>query len=135
VNRRRTVKPHLSFGSIALLIVAAIVMASAGVFHAYIKNRQINVSREIQRVEDTISQYQLDIATDKMFLADQLNSVRIRARLKEISSDLRSIPQGVVKEVLASPRILAQGDSSPESLPALASAPSESDGPAVASVP
>ena len=135
MNRRRTVKPHLSFGSIALLIVAAIVMASAGVFHAYIKNRQINVSREIQRVEDTISQYQLDIATDKMFLADQLNSVRIRARLKEISSDLRSIPQGVVKEVLALPRILAQGDSSPESLPVLASAPSESDGPAVASVP
>ena len=135
MNRRRTVRPHLSFGSIALLIPAAIVMASAGVFHAYIKNRQINVSREIQRVEDTISQYQLDIATDEMLLAAQLNSVRIRARLKEISSDLRSIPQGAVKEVSASPRILAQGKPSPESIPALPSAPSEPDGIAVASVP
>ena len=135
MNRRRTVRPQLSFGGIVLLISAAIVMASAGVFHAYIKNRQINVSREIQRVEDTISQYQLDIATDEMLLADQLNSVRIRARLKEISSDLRSIPQGVVKVVSASPLILAQGHASPETSPSLASVPSESDGTAVASVP
>lgn len=90
-----------------LLIAAAVVMAAAGVFHAYIKNRQINVSREIQRVEDNISQHKLDIATDEMLLTDQLNSVRIRDRLKEISSDLRSIPQGVVREVALSSEHLA----------------------------
>jgi len=52
VNRRRKVKPHLGFGTIVFLIVAAVMLAAAGVFHAYVKNRQINVAREIQGMEE-----------------------------------------------------------------------------------
>ncbi len=99
MNRRRTVTAHLSFGNVVFLIAAALVMASAGVFHAYIKNRQINVSREIQAVEDQISQHNLEIATHEMLLGDELNRFVLGARLKDISSDLRSIPVSVVTEI------------------------------------
>ena len=102
MNRRRAVKPHLGFGTIVLLIVAAVVMAAAGVFHAYVKNRQINVAREIQGTEDRISQHRLDITTLEVRLDDQLNPILINDRLTEMSSDLRRIPVDVVREIPAS---------------------------------
>tara|TARA_B100001105_G_C22323706_1_gene413730 strand:- start:268 stop:675 length:408 start_codon:yes stop_codon:yes gene_type:complete len=99
VNRRRKVKPHLGFGTVVFLIVAAVMMAAAGVFHAYVKNRQINVAREIQGMEERISQHKLDITTLEVRLDDQLNPILINDRLNEMSSDLRRIPVGVVKEI------------------------------------
>ena len=102
MNRRRAVKPHLGFGTIVLLIVAAVVMAAAGVFHAYVKNRQINVAREIQGAEDRISQQRLDITTLEVRLDDQLNPILLNDRLAEMSSDLRRIPVDVVREIPAS---------------------------------
>lgn len=139
MNRRRTTKPHLGLGSIVLLIAAAVVMASAGIFYAYIKNRQINVSREIQRVEDRISQHRLDIATDEMLLAEQLNPFLIRDRLKEISSDLRAIPLGVTREISARaperPPSPSTAELSSTPPPGLAHRPSPVGGSAVAGGP
>ena len=81
------------------LIVAAVMLAAAGVFHAYVKNRQINVAREIQGMEERISQHKLDITTLEVRLDDQLNPILINDRLNEMSSDLRRIPVGVVEEI------------------------------------
>lgn len=123
MNRRRAVKPHLGLGTIVLLIVTAVVMAAAGVFHAYVKNRQINVAREIQGVEDRISQYRLDITTLEVRLDDQLNPILINDRLAEMSSDLRRIPVDVVREIPASPIGRSRADfpgQDPHSLSALA---------------
>ena len=104
MNRRRKMKPDLGFGTVVLLIVTAVVMAAAGVFHAYLKNRQIKVARQIQAVEERISQYKLDITNLEVRLDDQLNPILINDRLTEMSSDLRRIPLDAVKEV--SPRRL-----------------------------
>jgi len=92
-------KPDLGFGTVVLLIVTVVVMAAAGVFHAYLKNRQIKVARELQGVEDRISQCKLDITTLEIRLDDQLNPILLKDRLMEMSSDLRRIPPGVVEEV------------------------------------
>lgn len=99
MNRRRKMKPDLGFGTVVLLIVTVVVMAAAGVFHAYLKNRQIKVARELQGVEDRISQCKLDITTLEIRLDDQLNPILLKDRLMEMSSDLRRIPPGVVEEV------------------------------------
>lgn len=99
MNRRRSSKPTLGMGSVIMLIAAALVIASAGVFHAYIKNRQVNVTRDIQRVEERIAQHELDIQTYQMRLDEALNRFLIRDRLKEISSDLRSITAKDVREI------------------------------------
>ena len=99
MNRRRKMKPDLGFGTVVLLIVTVVVMAAAGVFHAHLKNRQIKVARELQGVEDRISQCKLDITTLEIRLDDQLNPILLKDRLMEMSSDLRRIPPGVVEEV------------------------------------
>ncbi len=95
-------KADLGFGTVLLLIVTALVMAAAGVFHAYLKNQQIKVARELQGVEDRISQCKLDITTLEVRLDDQLNPILLNDRLIEMSSDLRRIPPSVVEEVSVS---------------------------------
>lgn len=121
MNRRRTVKAHLGLGSILLMIVAALIISAAGVFYAYIKNRQISVAREIQRTEERISQHDLDIKTTQMLLAEQLNPFLLRDRLREFNSDLRRIPHAVVSEV----EPLPPGSLSPHGGEAEAGSPSE----------
>jgi len=86
-------------GTVILLVASMIVMGGAGVFHAYVKNRQINVAREIQVVEERISQHKLDITNLEVRLDDQLNPILINDRLADMSSDLRRIPPSVVKEI------------------------------------
>lgn len=123
MNRRRGAKAHLSFGTILLLITAAVVMSAAGVFHAYVKNRQVNVAREIQRAEERISQHELDIRTKQMQLAEQLNRFLLRDRLREFNSDLRPIPVSEVREIEASAperASLAAGSPGSSTLPASA---------------
>ncbi len=122
MNRRRTVKRDLGFGSILLLVIAAVVIASVGVFHASVKNRQVNVAREIQTLENLISQHELDIKTDNMRLGEQLNRFLIRDRLREFSSDLRPIPGKAIREVGPASRDApavagASSDSSPDRVP------------------
>ena len=104
MNRRKTEKANLGMGHLTLLVAVAVLLAGAGVFHVYVKNRQIKVSRQIQAVEERISQYKLDITNLEVRLDDQLNPILINDRLTEMSSDLRRIPLDAVKEV--SPRRL-----------------------------
>jgi hypothetical protein len=93
----------MGVGTVVLLIAAAVVIASSGVFYAYVKNRQINVLRDIQRSEERISQHELDIQTTQMLLAEQLNPILLRDRLRELNSDLRSIPLNAAREIESHP--------------------------------
>lgn len=95
MNRRKKGPREIGFGSVLILLVTALVMAAGGVFHAYIKNRQINVSREIKRVEDRIAEHQLDVEAQAMVLAKLNNRFLIRDRLINLGSEL--IP---IKEVI-----------------------------------
>ncbi len=75
MNRRRPVKSNIGIGAIVLLIAAALVVAGAGVFHAYTKNQQIKVARALQKVENRISQHRFDITNLEVRLEDQLNPI------------------------------------------------------------
>lgn len=111
MNRRRQER-NLSFGSVLLLIVAAVVTTAAGVFHAYVKNRQIDVARQIEETEQRVAQYELDIKTLQMRLDQELNRYLVRDRLQQIASKLESIPVTSVEEIAP--------ESVDESLPDLA---------------
>lgn len=93
MNRRKKGPREIGFGSVLLLIVAALVMAAGGVFHAYIKNRQINVTREIKRVEDRIAEHQLDIESQEMVLAKLNNQFLIRDRLIDLNTEMIPITE------------------------------------------
>ena len=102
-------------------------MTSAGVFHAYVKNRQIHVQREIRKTEQRIVQHELEIQTLQMRLGEQLNRYLIRDRLREIASDLRPIPAGDLEVIDAlQPERTSPGlahRSSPPNSTAVASGP------------
>ena len=102
MNRKRTNR-NLNFGSIVFLVVVAVVLASAGVFHAYIKNRQVEVARQTDKTEQRISQHELDIKTLQMHLDRQLNRFVIRDELARCGSDLVAIPVTEVEEIELNP--------------------------------
>lgn len=115
MNRRRTESHNLGAGSVILLVLAAVVVTAAGVFHAYVKNRQIHVKREIEKAEQRISQHEFEIETMQMRLDDELNRYLINGRLREIASDLRPIHTADI-EIIRKERpeeALAQRPSSP----------------------
>ena len=99
MNRRRAARENLGVGPVVLLVLTALVIAGAGVFHAYTKNQQIKVARSLQKVENRVSQHRLDITNLEVRLEEQLNPILLNDRLIQMSSDLRSIPLEAVKSI------------------------------------
>ena len=98
MNRRKSETRHPASVFFAIILGVAIA-AAGGVLHAYYKNRQIQVAREIDAIERRIEQYQLDIRTTQYRTDQLLNRFAMRERLIENSSSLRPIPMGVIEEV------------------------------------
>ncbi len=102
MNRRRNeTKPPAS--AYVALILAAAISATGGVAHAYFKNRQIQVSREIDALDRRVDNYQLEIRTTEMRMDELLNRFLIRTQLEEMGSSLRPIPVGIIEEVDPAP--------------------------------
>ncbi|MDG2488198.1 MAG: hypothetical protein P8M65_10860 [Roseibacillus sp.] len=99
MNRRRAARENLGVGPVVLLILTALVIAGAGVFHAYTKNQQIKVARSLQKIENRVSQHRLDITNLEVRLEEQLNPILLNDRLIQMSSDLRRIPLEAVKSI------------------------------------
>lgn len=98
MNRKRTAK-NLSFGSLVFLVLVAVVLATAGVFYAYIKNQQVKVARSTEKAEHRIGQLEMDIKTLQMHLDQQLNRYLLHDRLRQSGSSLIPIPLNVVEEI------------------------------------
>jgi hypothetical protein len=102
MNRKRTNR-NLNFGSIVFLVVVAVVLAAAGVFHAYIKNQQVEVARRTEKTEQRISQHELDIKTLQMHMEQQLIRPLIWEKLRRRKSKLVKIPINEVEKIDANP--------------------------------
>jgi len=98
MNRRRH-QARISASIFFALFLAAGIVAGGGVLHAYYKNRQVQVSREIDAIERRVEQYRLDIRTTEMRMDQLLNRFVIRKQIEENGSALRPIPMGVVEEI------------------------------------
>jgi len=96
MNRRRSAR-NLSFGSVVFLVFVAVVLATAGVFHAYVKNLQVQVGRKTEKTEKRIGQLEMDILTLQMRLDEQLIRPLLRARLTQ--SSLVPIPSHAIVEI------------------------------------
>lgn len=98
MNRRRNETRTPASVFFALFLAAAIA-AGGGVLHAFYKNRQIQVTREIDAIDRRVEQYRLDIRTTDMRKDQLLNRFVIRKQIEESGSLLRPIPMGVVEQV------------------------------------
>ncbi len=98
MNRRRNEEktPFLIFFA---LFMAAVIAAGGGVLHAYFKNRQVQISREIDATERNIVQCRLDIRTSEMRMDLLLNRFVIRKQVQQNGSLLRPIVMSVIEEV------------------------------------
>lgn len=98
MNRRRNQASTYSL-VIFSLILGATIAAAGGVLHAYYKNRQIQVAREIDSIDRRVVQYRLDIQTTEMRMDQLLNRFAIRKQIEENGSSLRPIPTGVCEMI------------------------------------
>lgn len=96
-RRRQESRTHLSV--FLSLFLAAAIVAAGGVLHAFYKNRQIQISREIDGIDRRIEQARLDIRTTEMRMDKLLNRFAIRKQVEANGSALRPIPVGVVEEI------------------------------------
>lgn len=98
MNRRKDA-PRNHSSTIFALILGAAILAAGGVFHVYFKNRQIQVSREIDAIEKRVEHCRYDIRTTEMRMDQLLNRFVIRQQLEQNKSRLRPISVAVVEEV------------------------------------
>jgi len=100
MNRRRNDSGHRTHPTTVVAISLALAIAAlGGIWQAWMKNRQIQVKREIDAVERRCGQHQLDIRTAEMRKDQLLNRFAIRQQLAELGSDLVPIPMGVTEEI------------------------------------
>ena len=101
MNRRRqdSRTPAHVFYSIFLAFAIACI---GGVLHTYYKNRQIQITREIDAIDRRVEQCRLDIRTTDMRMDQLLNRFVIRKQIERNGSSLRPIPVGLVEEIDAS---------------------------------
>jgi len=102
MNRRRD-QPKTSACAIIAVILTVTLGAAGGVLYAYYKNRQIQITREIDEISRNIEQCRLEIRTTEMRTDQMLNRYLIRKRLEEQGSRLRPISVAVVEEIQVKP--------------------------------
>jgi hypothetical protein len=98
MNRQKSA-PRCRPSTYLTLLVTAVIVAGGGVTHAVFKNRQIQVTREIDAIDLKIKQYRLDILTTQMRTESLLDRYLIKEQLKVTGSALVRIPPGVAEEV------------------------------------
>jgi len=118
MNRRRTEsrKTGIHATTVLAILLAVVTAAAGGIWHAWLKNRQIQVKREIDRIERQCGQHQLDIRTTQMRMDQLLNRFAIRQQLADLGSDLKPIPMGITEEIPLLPE-------TPTTEPAIAAVP------------
>jgi hypothetical protein len=118
MNRRRNDPKNNGIHATTFLaiLLAVVTAAGGGIWHAWLKNRQIQVKREIDRIERLCGQHQLDIRTTQMRTDQLLNRFAIRQQLVDLGSDLKPIPMGVTEEIPLHP-------ATPPASPAIAAVP------------
>ena len=102
MNRRRD-EPRTPASVFFAVILAAAIMAAGGVLHVVYKNRQIQITREIDAIDRRVEQYRLDIRTTGMRMDQLLNRFVIRKQLEENGSNLRPISLSIVEEIDPAP--------------------------------
>lgn len=84
---------------LVLLIICALVATSAGIAHAMLKNKQLQVVREIEKVQGRIGDLELDIATEGMRISSLTDRYELRSALEQIESELQPIASSQLEEV------------------------------------
>lgn len=75
-----------------LLVLTAISLASTGIFHTVMKNRQLQAVREIESVERRVKEKDRDITNLEIRISQFENYFNMRDTLEASATELREIP-------------------------------------------
>lgn len=91
MNKRRSEMTPFASIHVVMLIIVTVMLATGGVLHAYMKNRQIEVAREIDSTNSRIIETEENMKVVQMKIDRKLNRHMIRAELASRDSDLQPI--------------------------------------------
>lgn len=98
MNRRRAHIPDHRFLHF-VMIAAAAIGAAGGVLFAYYKNRQVQVAREVEEVEQRIAEHEDETRTLQMRMDQVLNRYVMRDQLRELGSAMQPIPKSAIEVI------------------------------------
>ncbi|MBK1829326.1 hypothetical protein JIN77_01190 [Verrucomicrobiaceae bacterium R5-34] len=99
MNKARKSHRSLSFAEITLLILAAIVLMTAGVTHAWLKNSQVEVVREVDKTQRRISDHGDSINSLQVKIDKKLNIYQLRDDLERGQSELVVVPVSAIEKI------------------------------------
>lgn len=99
MNKTRKNRRGLNWVEITLLAVAAVVLMAAGVTHAWLKNSQVEVVREVDQTQRRISDHQDSINSLQVKIDKKLNIYQLRDDLERGNSSLVSVPVSAIEKI------------------------------------
>ncbi len=97
MNRHRNRQRRLSIPEITLLAMAAVLLMAGGFVHAWLRNSQVEVKREIDKTQRRISDHEDSINSLQVKIDRKLNIYRIRDDLMKAQSQLCEVPASSVE--------------------------------------
>lgn len=101
MSKNKKKRANFSPAVFALLVLTAISLGATGVFHTVMKNHQLSVVREIERVERRIKEHERDVTNVEIRLGQLENRWDLRNSLIASQTRLRGIPLQAIEDIYA----------------------------------
>jgi hypothetical protein len=103
MNKHKTNERGFSFLEIVILSVAAVILMTAGVGHAWLKNSQVETVREMDRTQRRINDQEDVINSLQVKIDKKLNIYQLRDNLEKSGSQLVMLPVSAIVKIPAHP--------------------------------
>jgi len=103
MNKLKTKERGFSFLEIVILSVAAVILMTAGVGHAWLKNSQVESVREMDRTQRRINDQEDMINSLQVKIDKKLNIYQLRDNLEKADSQLVMLPVSAIVKIPAHP--------------------------------
>lgn len=105
MNKKRSETNQFGSLHIVMLIIVTALLATGGVLHVYMKNRQVMVAREIDATTKRMEETEEGMKMVQVKIDRKLNRHMIRAELADRGSSLQPIPSRALEVV--NPAVIA----------------------------
>lgn len=99
MNKTKTHNRGLSWIEIFLLVISGVILMTAGVTHAWLKNSQVEVVREVDRTQQRISDHDDAINSLQVKIDKKLNIYQLRDDLERGRSELVEVPVSAIEKI------------------------------------
>lgn len=99
MNKHRNKQSPLSIPEITLLVLSALMLMTAGVTHAWLRNSHVEVMRDADKTHQRISDHEDSINSLQVKIDKKLNIYQIREDLSRAGSKLCDVPVSSIEKI------------------------------------